>query len=60
MTFRDDPRLVELLERTSVKHVSPGTALEDVVGDDDEYMTESFDGEKFFFASRRACNTHKM
>ena len=43
MTFRDDPRLMELLERTSAKRASIG-AVADVPVDDDEYMIESFDG----------------
>ncbi|KAL8284219.1 hypothetical protein RQP46_004968 [Phenoliferia psychrophenolica] len=42
VTFRDDPRLLELLERPSAKRGSVG-AVADTAVDDDEYMIESFD-----------------
>lgn len=43
LTFRDDPRLEDLLERTSVRRSLDG-APADIVAEEDEYMIESFDG----------------
>ncbi|KAM0753351.1 hypothetical protein T439DRAFT_354775 [Meredithblackwellia eburnea MCA 4105] len=42
LTFRDDPRLVEVLERTRAKRMSVG-ALGPEPAEDDEYLVESFD-----------------
>lgn len=43
LTFRDDPRLEDLLERTSARRSLDG-APADIVAEEDEYMIESFDG----------------
>lgn len=45
VTFRDDPRLGDLLMRNGIRRVSVDDGKVDLVGEEEEYMLESFDGQ---------------
>ena len=57
LTFRDDPRLGDLLMRNGIRRVSVDDGKVDLVGEEEEYMLESFDGQSQY---RMISKNHEL